>query len=87
MIYFFRQAEEFRKFWGEKSELRRFKDGNVCETVCWASSTDSMKQKRSITRDIIKYILKKNLQIVDHHYIHIFDEVENALYDSLVCLF
>jgi len=28
-----KQALEFRKFWGEKSELRRFKDGRIAEST------------------------------------------------------
>ncbi|KAK8853038.1 hypothetical protein IAR55_003739 [Kwoniella newhampshirensis] len=28
-------AEEFRNLWGEKAELRRFKDGNIAESVVW----------------------------------------------------
>ncbi|XP_065200916.1 nucleolar protein 6 [Planococcus citri] len=81
------EAEEFRKFWGEKSELRRFKDGNVCETVPWASSTDSLKQKRSIVRNVVKYIMKKTLQIEDQLYIYVLDQVEDAVYDSLKDIF
>jgi len=27
------QAIKFRKFWGEKAELRRFKDGNIAEST------------------------------------------------------
>ena len=29
-------ARRFRKFWGSKSELRRFKDGAIQETLVWA---------------------------------------------------
>ncbi|KAI9651725.1 MAG: hypothetical protein M1831_000508 [Alyxoria varia] len=32
------EGEEFRKFWGQKSELRRFKDGQIQEAVVWTSS-------------------------------------------------
>lgn len=28
-----KQALEFRKFWGEKAELRRFKDGRIAEST------------------------------------------------------
>lgn len=30
------QALRFRKFWGEKAELRRFKDGTIAESTGWA---------------------------------------------------
>nr|XP_031858971.1 uncharacterized protein CI109_005639 [Kwoniella shandongensis]KAA5526043.1 hypothetical protein CI109_005639 [Kwoniella shandongensis] len=29
------KAEEFRNLWGDKAELRRFKDGNIAESVVW----------------------------------------------------
>ncbi|MED6181320.1 hypothetical protein PIB30_018258 [Stylosanthes scabra] len=29
------EALEFRKFWGEKAELRRFKDGRIAESTVW----------------------------------------------------
>ena len=29
------EAMEFRKFWGEKSEMRRFGDGRINEAVVW----------------------------------------------------
>jgi len=32
-----KQALEFQKFWGEKAELRRFKDGRVAESTGEAS--------------------------------------------------
>lgn len=33
-----KQALEFRKFWGEKAELRRFKDGRIAESTGEAST-------------------------------------------------
>lgn len=43
------QAAEFREFWGEKAELRRFKDGSISEALVWSSST-------SVTLQIITYL-------------------------------
>jgi hypothetical protein len=28
-------ARAFREFWGDRSELRRFQDGSICEAVVW----------------------------------------------------
>jgi U3 small nucleolar RNA-associated protein 22 len=28
-------AAVFREFWGDKAELRRFKDGSILEAVVW----------------------------------------------------
>ncbi|KKY21591.1 putative pre-rrna processing protein utp22 [Phaeomoniella chlamydospora] len=32
------EAEEFRKFWGEKAELRRFRDGTISESLVWSET-------------------------------------------------
>jgi U3 small nucleolar RNA-associated protein 22 len=33
------QAQMFKDFWGERSQLRRFKDGTMCETVIFVDKT------------------------------------------------
>lgn len=30
------EAAEFRKFYGEKSQIRKFPDGSLCEAVMWS---------------------------------------------------
>ncbi|XP_041278004.1 nucleolar protein 6 isoform X2 [Onychostruthus taczanowskii] len=55
------KALEFRTFWGEKSELRRFQDGSICEAVVWEASTVS--QKRLIPEQIIRHLLKLHADI------------------------
>ncbi|KAK9248001.1 Nrap protein [Lipomyces tetrasporus] len=49
------QAEEFRKFWGRKSELRRFKDGSIIESVVWEPHSE-----RSIVSQIVTYLLERH---------------------------
>uniref|UniRef100_A0A8C8S5Z8 Nucleolar protein 6 n=1 Tax=Pelusios castaneus TaxID=367368 RepID=A0A8C8S5Z8_9SAUR len=49
------EAAEFRRFWGEKSELRRFQDGTICEAVVWGAET--ICQKRLIPEQIVKHLL------------------------------
>lgn len=61
------EAEEFREFWGEKCELRRFKDGTVCESVVWGDSETTIEQRRSISNDIILYLLKNKLGLESFH--------------------
>ncbi|KAJ4384792.1 U3 snoRNP protein [Didymella sp. IMI 355093] len=46
------EAAVFRKFWGEKSELRRFKDGSITESIVW-----SLKDV-SVIEQIVRYILQ-----------------------------
>uniref|UniRef100_A0A8C8AGU2 Nucleolar protein 6 n=1 Tax=Otus sunia TaxID=257818 RepID=A0A8C8AGU2_9STRI len=45
------EALDFRTFWGEKSELRRFQDGSICEAVVWEA--DTVYQKRWGTRGCV----------------------------------
>lgn len=46
------EAAGFRKFWGEKSELRRFKDGSITESIVWSSKDASA----SVIEQIVRYI-------------------------------
>ncbi|XP_058027935.1 nucleolar protein 6 [Ahaetulla prasina] len=55
------EAVEFRQFWGERSELRRFQDGVICEAVLWDAA--NLCQKRLIPEQIIRHILKLHLDI------------------------
>jgi len=49
-------AEDFRKFWGEKSELRRFKDGSISESLVWSSDS-------AITQQIIRHLTVLHLKV------------------------
>jgi U3 small nucleolar RNA-associated protein 22 len=51
------EAASFRKFWGEKSELRRFKDGSILESVVWPTKDTSV----SVFEQIVLYILGKHV--------------------------
>lgn len=50
------EAASFRKFWGEKAELRRFKDGSILESVVWTH-----KESTSVIEQIVLYILKQHV--------------------------
>ncbi|KAH0612567.1 uncharacterized protein H6S33_008947 [Morchella sextelata] len=52
-----KEAAEYRKFWGPKAELRRFKDGSILESVVWTDK-DS---KLSIFNQIIQYIIERHI--------------------------
>ncbi|EXJ95689.1 hypothetical protein A1O1_00812 [Capronia coronata CBS 617.96] len=43
------EAADFRKFWGEKAELRRFRDGTISESLVWAPGSP-------VTLQIITYL-------------------------------
>lgn len=57
-------ASNFREFWGEKAELRRFKDGSIVESLVWTSSADE-----SVIEQILKHVLRR----------HLGDEASNGL--------
>lgn len=53
--------EQFREFWGEKSELRRFKDGRILESVVWEVTTAD--EKAHVPSNIVRYLLKRHFNI------------------------
>jgi U3 small nucleolar RNA-associated protein 22 len=48
-----KKAAAFRKFWGDKAELRRFPDGSIIECVSW----ENKGQKVPIYQQIITYVI------------------------------
>lgn len=50
------EAAAFRKFWGKKAELRRFKDGSILESLVWSSN----ESKTPIFQQIVLYLLDRN---------------------------
>ncbi|KAL4919126.1 Nrap protein [Aspergillus aurantiobrunneus] len=51
-------AASFREFWGEKAELRRFKDGSIRESLVWSEDSSL-----GIVHQILLHILKRHF----HH--------------------
>ncbi|KAI9707269.1 MAG: hypothetical protein M1836_000229 [Candelina mexicana] len=52
-------ATAFRKFWGNKAELRRFKDGSILESLIWPDH----KSRASLIRTIIVYLLTRHFGV------------------------
>ena len=50
-------AKAFREFWGDKAELRRFKDGSILESVIWKVE----RQGSSIPHQVINYLIGRHL--------------------------
>ncbi|KAF9219296.1 Nrap protein [Gyrodon lividus] len=48
-------AKEFRQLWGDKAELRRFKDGRVIESVVWEVNTSD--ERAHIPVSIVRHLL------------------------------
>ncbi|GAO48189.1 Nrap protein [Saitoella complicata NRRL Y-17804] len=53
------EAARFRSFWGEKSELRRFKDGSILESLVW--SAKSVEERALVVQQIVSYIVKRHI--------------------------
>ncbi|KAF2459332.1 Nrap protein [Lineolata rhizophorae] len=52
-----KEAAAFRHFWGDKAELRRFKDGSIQESLVW--STKNTKQ--SIVEQMVTHLLRRHV--------------------------
>jgi U3 small nucleolar RNA-associated protein 22 len=50
-----KEAAAFRKFWGEKAELRRFRDGSILESLVWATTSGM-----SIIQQILTFLLYRH---------------------------
>lgn len=50
-------AAAFRKFWGEKAELRRFKDGSILESLIWTKNVSM----GSIIGQIVTYVIHRHI--------------------------
>lgn len=50
-----KKAAKFQKFWGEKAELRRFKDGSILESLVWSPGSSY-----SIFQEIFTYLVKRH---------------------------
>ncbi|XP_077278515.1 nucleolar protein 6 Mat89Ba [Temnothorax americanus] len=72
------EATDFRNFWGDKSELRRFKDGTIREAVVW-SKGKTLADKRIICKKIIMFLLKAKFNILKKHYLYVADQMEDLL--------
>ncbi|KAI7514526.1 Nrap protein [Hortaea werneckii] len=51
------EASSFCKFWGEKAELRRFKDGSIQESLVWAPS----EAGQPVLEQIVRFLLKRHV--------------------------
>ncbi|KAL2816343.1 Nrap protein [Aspergillus granulosus] len=67
-------AAAFRSFWGEKAELRRFKDGSIRESLVWSEDPSS-----SIVHQILVHILKRHFNYSEADVGYIGDEFDAEL--------
>ncbi|XP_038874530.1 nucleolar protein 6 [Benincasa hispida] len=70
-------ALKFRRFWGEKAELRRFKDGRIAESTVW--ETDQWT-RHLILKRIVEYIFVRHLSpMSNNHIMHAVDQIDFSL--------
>ena len=50
-------ASSFRNFWGEKAELRRFKDGSIHESLIWTEKSGS----KDVLQQIVCHIIERHM--------------------------
>ncbi|THH22517.1 hypothetical protein EUX98_g8176 [Antrodiella citrinella] len=70
-------AQRFRDFWGDKAELRRFKDGAISESVVWDVKTSDERTK--IPYSICTHILALHCGISQALVQHWQDSFDNIL--------
>lgn len=71
------EATKFRKFWGEKSELRRFKDGKIAESTVWECKP---WERHLIIKMIIEYVLCKHFILSEKDILHTADQLDFCLH-------
>ena len=65
-------AADFREFWGDKAELRRFKDGSITESLVWS-------EESPVTQQITSYILQRHCGIPSSAINFVGDQVEHIV--------
>uniref|UniRef100_A0A8D8Y4Y0 Nucleolar protein 6 n=1 Tax=Cacopsylla melanoneura TaxID=428564 RepID=A0A8D8Y4Y0_9HEMI len=70
------EAAAFRALWGSKAELRRFKDGTVCEASVWGSNTDPWRVRRVVTREMICYLLERQWGLAREDLVYLSEQLE-----------
>ena len=55
------QANAFRKLWGEKAELRRFKNGKIVEIIVW--DVKNADERAQVPSTVVSHLLKWHFAI------------------------
>lgn len=80
------EAEAFRKFWGEKAEIRRFKDGSITESVLWCTANAPIGEKRLICQKIVCFLLKHHFHVIAdkiNYVAHQFDVAIKTIFNEM----
>ncbi|KAJ2415615.1 U3 snoRNP protein [Coemansia sp. RSA 2530] len=57
------EASRFRAYWGERAELRRFRDGAIRLATVWGAGEVSMEKRASILPRMVAYLLRRHFSI------------------------
>lgn len=55
-------VESFRRIWGEKAEMRRFKDGSILESVVF-SSDGSFEDRAYVLQKMVIFLIKRHMGV------------------------
>ncbi|GMH24573.1 hypothetical protein Nepgr_026416 [Nepenthes gracilis] len=66
----------FRKFWGGKSELRRFKDGTIAESTVWQCKPS---ERHHIIKRIVEYVVSQHLSLPEDNVTVVADQLDFSL--------
>ncbi|XP_057967920.1 uncharacterized protein LOC131157627 isoform X2 [Malania oleifera] len=70
------EAFKFRKFWGDKAELRGFKDGTTAESTVWECK---QWERHLIIKRITEHVLLQHLSISKENIVHVVDQLDFSL--------
>ncbi|ESW28940.1 hypothetical protein PHAVU_002G030700 [Phaseolus vulgaris] len=70
------EALEFQKFWGEKAELRRFKDGRIAESTVWESEQWA---RHLVLKRIAEHVLSRHLSLSKENIVVVVDQLDFSL--------
>ncbi|KAI8019409.1 Nucleolar protein 6 [Camellia lanceoleosa] len=70
------EALKFRKFWGEKAELRRFKDSTIAESAVWECK---QWERHLIIKRISEHVLVRHLSLSKENIMTIVDQLDFSL--------
>ncbi|KAI3656322.1 hypothetical protein MP638_006526 [Amoeboaphelidium occidentale] len=76
-------SNAFKDLWGEKCELRKFKDGRLLETVFWGvPEAASFSEKAGIIEKACKYLISRHLTVSENRISFFGNQIQKVLAPS-----
>lgn len=69
-------ADDFKRFWGQRSEMRRFQDGSIVEACVWASPTAPLAERRLTCKRIAVHLLEHHFGIEPQQVLYVADQLD-----------